>query len=105
MGTKTGNVTTIFIANKLQLEIQSTDSSLGKVLENILPYIRFPCMTADDLLKVVKPSGIVPLEDLFEAMTYHAAPNSLDTTKKKFFPRRFRKHSMLMIFFKKTYFR
>jgi hypothetical protein len=78
------------------LEIQTTDSSLGKVLENILPFIRFPCMTADDLLKVVKPSCIVPLEDLFEAMTYHAAPHSLDTSKKKFFPRRFSKYFKLV---------
>eukprot|EP01119_Soliformovum_irregulare_P019157 TRINITY_DN6012_c0_g1_i4.p1 TRINITY_DN6012_c0_g1~~TRINITY_DN6012_c0_g1_i4.p1 ORF type:complete len:418 (-),score=78.35 TRINITY_DN6012_c0_g1_i4:307-1560(-) len=73
--------------------LQQTDD-LAHVLRNVMEHVRFPCMTPEDIVRVVKPLGIVSMEVLFEAMAYHASPASLDTcsqSSRKFTPRRFRK--------------
>ena len=45
----------------------------------LMPLVRLPLISPEDLCSLVKPSGLVPLEPLFEAMTFHASPHSLRT--------------------------
>jgi len=57
------------------------------VLE-LVKLIRLPLISPKDLFSLVKPSGLVSLEALFEAMAYHANPRCIpDTTLVQFQPR------------------
>ena len=42
-------------------------------LANITPHLRMPLLTVRDIMKVVKPSGIVDKEQWIEALDYLAA--------------------------------
>jgi hypothetical protein len=46
----------------------------------LVPLVRLPLISPEYLCSLVKPSGLVPLEPLFEAMTFHANPDCLRTT-------------------------
>jgi len=46
------------------------------VLE-LVKLIRLPLISPKDLFSLVKPSGLVSLEALFEAMAYHANPRCI----------------------------
>lgn len=46
--------------------------------------IRFPLIPAEDLLRKVKPAGVVPVDILLEALEYHAAPELADPTNPRF---------------------
>jgi hypothetical protein len=46
----------------------------------LVPLVRLPLISPEYLCSLVKPSGLVPLEPLFEAMTFHANPDCLRTS-------------------------
>jgi hypothetical protein len=50
----------------------------------LMEHVRLPLISAEDLHTIVKPSGLASLEVLLEAMTFHAAPHTLDTNPIRF---------------------
>lgn len=60
---------------KTRCKDQEKHSDLKEVLANILPHIRYPLITAEDLIKVVKPSNLVPFESYLLGMEYNASPD------------------------------
>ena len=49
------------------------DRRIDVTLEKITPHLRMPLLTVRDIMKVVKPSGIVDKEQWIEALDYLAA--------------------------------
>jgi hypothetical protein len=63
-------------------------SSLEEVLEDILPWIRFPMMDSEFLNRTVKPLKIISKEDLEEALNFQSNPEDFVNDKSdKFKPR------------------
>ena len=52
--------------------------SLEDMLSDVIPHIRLPLISASDLVKIVKPTGVVPTDMYLEAIEYHAAPDEVD---------------------------
>ena len=53
-------------------------TGLDAALTSITPWLRIPLLTVRDIMKVVKPSGIVASEQWLEALDYLAAPTDGD---------------------------
>lgn len=65
---------------------KNRDKTLEQVIKNLVPYIRFPLMTNQELLEVVKKHRTyVPEEVYLEALEYKVAPT--ERTEKRFVPR------------------
>src|SRR5690606_5342364 len=89
------NVITIISSNKLCVDEIDVFKAVFR-WKNYLPadrhedalqlmeHVRLPLISAEDLHDMVKPSGLASMEDLLEAMTFHAAPHSLDTNFVRF---------------------
>lgn len=50
---------------------------LASILADVLPFIRFPTLTATEILEHIEPTRVVPTELLLEAYRYHALPDRL----------------------------
>lgn len=61
---------------------------LRRRLRNIIPHVRLPLIPAADLVRVVKPTEVVPTKLYLLAMEYLAAPNQVVTGDDPFFRRR-----------------
>ena len=61
---------------------------LRRRLRGIIPHVRLPLIPAADLLRVVKPTDVVPTKLYLLAMEYLAAPTQVDTAGNPFFKRR-----------------
>ncbi len=48
----------------------------------MLAHIRFCLIPPEDLLRVVKPSRVVPVELLLEALEHHAVPKYSEVTER-----------------------
>jgi len=53
----------------------------------VLKTIRYALISPQDLVDKVKPSGLAPPEDYYEALEFHASPKQFDKSQKKFQPR------------------
>eukprot|EP00118_Oscarella_pearsei_P027123 m.310794 g.310794 ORF g.310794 m.310794 type:complete len:448 (+) comp54975_c0_seq1:88-1431(+) len=62
--------------------------TLKDVLKSVLCHVRLAQISPGDLLRVVKPSDVFPLETLFQVMAYHAAPAEVDHHGIVYEPRR-----------------
>ena len=64
--------------------------SLDEALSSVIRLVRLPLMSAGDLVKIVKPTGVVPTDLYLAAIEYHAAPKELsaDTASSAFYRRR-----------------
>jgi len=69
------------------LEKNNNSTSLKETLLPLIPFIRFPLILPDDLMNIVKPSGVVPLEVYVQAIEYHLCPDNVDTSGTMFKPR------------------
>lgn len=49
------------------------EKTLNSVLEHVLPFIRFPTMTLAQFASVVRPTKLVPSEDMVDIFTYLAS--------------------------------
>lgn len=63
---------------------------LKELLAPILEHIRFPLMNADDLLKIVKPTGLVDKARYLEAIEFVSVPKAFKDRKDLQFKERFR---------------
>jgi len=54
----------------------------------VIAHIRLPLIPAPQLIKVVKPTKLVPPQLFYEAIEYHAAPNEVNTNYVRFRPRK-----------------
>lgn len=54
---------------------KETGKPLKEILKNIIPHIRFPLISASELLKIVKPEGVVPKNIYLAALEHNAAPH------------------------------
>lgn len=66
---------------------ENKDKKLKDVVEKIIPHIRYPLMTSEDLYKVIKPSGLVSKELYSQAMEFIAGLEPTDPTLPQFRPR------------------
>lgn len=69
------------------LEAEDKVPALPVILKKILPHIRLALIGPRDLVHVVKPTNIIPLETLFHVMSYHASPEDVDHTGVIYQPR------------------
>ena len=46
---------------------------LGEILKNLLPFVRFPTMTLEQLATVVRPLKLLPDSDLLDIFAYLAS--------------------------------
>lgn len=58
-----------------------------ETISKLVSLIRFPMISLEDLLTIVKPSGIVPPEMRLEAFEFNVSPSSFPSTEKRFKPR------------------
>lgn len=65
------------------------NTSVQEELKIFVPYLKFPLMSAVDLISVVKPLNIIDEDTMIEAMEYNAAPDDvvIDENNFRFKPR------------------
>jgi len=53
---------------------ETTKQDLATILKDISPHIRYPLMTPSELVRIVKPSKVAPVDLYTQAVEYHAYP-------------------------------
>jgi hypothetical protein len=64
--------------NRSHFEPENKIPDLPVILKNVLPHIRLAQISPKDLIRIIKPTNVFPLETLFHVMSYHAAPEDVD---------------------------
>lgn len=61
-----------------------TKRTLYELVARFIPYIRYPLIDGKDLLRIVRPCNVVPLDTYIEALEYQSTPGSIQSTEKRF---------------------
>lgn len=61
-----------------QIKKHKKSISLKEQLKNILPHIRYPLMSVEELSEIVKPTGLIPHELYIQTMEYFATPKAFE---------------------------
>lgn len=72
------------VINWARHKANQENKTLQEVCSKVLQHIRYPQISGQDLIKVVKPTGLAPVELYLQAIEYHATPNLVNTNSIQF---------------------
>eukprot|EP01080_Neovahlkampfia_damariscottae_P008381 gene8381-206_t len=56
---------------------KKTNKELNEILKDLILQVRLPLISSEDLIKIVKPTKLVPFDSYLHALEYHVAPEDV----------------------------